>query len=97
MSRKQINEQLVSRIGEMRARIRKEVDEELALKNEEARARGQFFWENNWMTPDESRQLGRQLKIRDKIVLLELVFLAVLMGLASYSLYFTILRSLLPR
>jgi len=97
MSRKAINEELVCRIGEMRAKIRKEVEEELALKKEEARAKGRFFWENNWMTPGESKQLERRLKVRDKIVLLELAIITFLIGFTSYSMYFILLHFLLPR
>ncbi len=97
ISRKQRYEQLVSRIRTMRLGIRKEVEAELAIETEKAKSEGKFLWENNWVTPEESRQIQRKLKIRDRIVFVELSILLLFMSFSSYALYFLMHRFLLPR
>lgn len=97
MSRNREYEKLVSRVKEMRAKIRKEVEDELALKSREAEAEGQFLWENNWVTPGESRELQHKLKIRDRVVFFELAVVTLFIGFSSYALYFMMRHFLLPR
>lgn len=84
-------------IGELRKEIRGKMEAELLKEYAEKQKEGKYPYEGMWLEPHEVVKLQKKLKIRDRIVLAEVLILYVLFGLSLYVVYRLMKIFLLPR
>lgn len=96
MHRGKRDNDLVLRIKELRKEIGSRVREELQKEYDEARKEGRFPWGGLWLTRREIAWAIKKIRIRDKIVFLEVLALFLLLVFVSWIFFRVLVLLLLP-
>lgn len=96
MAKMKKDDALTRKIRELKEKTREKVKEELLKEFEEQKRQGLYPWEGIWLSPQDIRKVQEEMKRRDKIVFIEIIFLFFIFGFFSYVLYRLMKIFLLP-
>lgn len=75
------------KVKELRRQAGERVKEQILKEYEEFKKQGKYPWEGLWVSPKEAKNLQREVKKRDRIVLAEVIFLFIVILSFSFMLF----------